>query len=99
MCAALSALAIATGLWLENGVDLRAPLVIQVLAGEPSPLRELKRDQADIEAIVLTHAHFDHMGFARRGQEELGVPLYAHEKEVHVVRHPWDYDHEQPLRF
>src|SRR3954453_15361341 len=59
-------------------------------------LRELKRDKNDIEAIVLTHAHFDHMGFARRGQQELGVPLYAHEKELPVVRHPWDYDHEQP---
>jgi hypothetical protein len=49
--AALSALAIATGLWLENGVDLRAPLVIQVLAGEPSPLRELKRGIALAVAV------------------------------------------------
>jgi glyoxylase-like metal-dependent hydrolase (beta-lactamase superfamily II) len=59
-------------------------------------LRQLKRDRADIESIVLTHGHFDHMGFAKRAQEELGVPLYAHEKEVDVVKHPWDYDHEQP---
>jgi glyoxylase-like metal-dependent hydrolase (beta-lactamase superfamily II) len=59
-------------------------------------LRELGRAPKDVEAVVLTHAHFDHMGFARRAQEELGVPLFAHEKEVPVVQHPWDYDHEQP---
>src|SRR4051794_17661569 len=61
-----------------------------------SALRELKRDPGDIEAIVLTHAHFDHMGFARKAQQELGVAVWAHEKEVPLVRNPWDYDHEQP---
>jgi glyoxylase-like metal-dependent hydrolase (beta-lactamase superfamily II) len=61
-----------------------------------SALRELGRSAGDIEALVLTHGHFDHMGFARRAQRELGVPVWAHEKEVPVVRHPWDYDHEQP---
>src|SRR3954447_22208466 len=59
-------------------------------------LKQLKRRLSDVEAIVQTHAHFDHMGFTRRAQEELGVPVWAHEKEVHVVKHPWDYEHERP---
>src|SRR3954471_8414638 len=58
-------------------------------------LRRLKRRPSDIHAVVLTHGHFDHMGFARRAQHELGVPVWAHEKEVPVVEHPWHYDHEQ----
>jgi glyoxylase-like metal-dependent hydrolase (beta-lactamase superfamily II) len=57
-------------------------------------LRALDHTFSDIEAVVLTHAHFDHMGFARRAHEELGVPLHAHEKETHLVKHPWGYDHE-----
>jgi glyoxylase-like metal-dependent hydrolase (beta-lactamase superfamily II) len=47
-----------------------------------------------VEAVVLTHGHFDHMGFAKRARIELGVPLYAHERERPVVRHPWRYPHE-----
>ncbi len=59
-------------------------------------LNELGRSPADIEAVVLTHGHFDHMGFARRARRELGVPLWAHERELGVVAHPWRYDHERP---
>jgi glyoxylase-like metal-dependent hydrolase (beta-lactamase superfamily II) len=60
-----------------------------------SALRELGRRPGDIEAVVLTHGHFDHVGFARRAQQELGVPVWAHEKETSVARHPWRYEHER----
>lgn len=46
-------------------------------------------------AVVLTHAHFDHMGFAERARSELGVAVHAHELEVPVTRHPLRYDHER----
>jgi glyoxylase-like metal-dependent hydrolase (beta-lactamase superfamily II) len=58
-------------------------------------LAELGRSSADIEAVVLTHGHFDHMGFARRAGQELGVPIWAHADELRVVSHPWRYDHER----
>jgi glyoxylase-like metal-dependent hydrolase (beta-lactamase superfamily II) len=58
-------------------------------------LRDLGRAPADIEAVVLTHGHFDHMGFARRARSELGVPVFAHDRELPVVAHPWRYDHER----
>jgi glyoxylase-like metal-dependent hydrolase (beta-lactamase superfamily II) len=61
-----------------------------------STLHEIGRTGADIAAVVLTHAHFDHMGFARRAQRELGVPLWAHANELGLVSHPWRYDHERP---
>ncbi len=60
-----------------------------------SALQELGLTLRNVEAVVLTHAHFDHMGFARRAQQELGVPLWAHEEEKSVVAHPWRYDHER----
>jgi glyoxylase-like metal-dependent hydrolase (beta-lactamase superfamily II) len=60
-----------------------------------SALAALGRSQADIEAVVLTHGHFDHMGFARRAHQELGVAVWAHADELSVVSHPWRYDHER----
>lgn len=58
-------------------------------------LREIGRTPQDVEAVVLTHCHFDHMGFADRARRELGVPLWTHADEVAVARHPWRYDHEK----
>jgi glyoxylase-like metal-dependent hydrolase (beta-lactamase superfamily II) len=50
----------------------------------------------DVEAVVLTHAHFDHVGFAERARTTLGVPVYVHENDVPLTQHPWRYDHERP---
>jgi glyoxylase-like metal-dependent hydrolase (beta-lactamase superfamily II) len=49
-----------------------------------------------VEAVVLTHGHFDHLGFAERARAELGVPVYIHENDVPLTKHPWRYDHERP---
>jgi glyoxylase-like metal-dependent hydrolase (beta-lactamase superfamily II) len=59
-------------------------------------LRELGRSTDDVAAVVLTHAHFDHLGFAERARSQLGVPVHVHENDVPLTRHPWRYDHERP---
>src|SRR5215212_10360563 len=58
-------------------------------------LRRLGRRADDIEAVVLTHAHFDHVGFAERARKELHVPVYVHENDAPLTGHPWRYDHER----
>lgn len=58
-------------------------------------LRELGRSPADIRALVLTHGHFDHVGFAERARTELGITVLVPEGEQHLARNPWDYDHER----
>jgi glyoxylase-like metal-dependent hydrolase (beta-lactamase superfamily II) len=59
-------------------------------------LRRLGRGPDDVEAIVLTHAHFDHVGFAEKARKELNVPVYVHENDVPLTRHPWRYDFSRP---
>jgi glyoxylase-like metal-dependent hydrolase (beta-lactamase superfamily II) len=58
-------------------------------------LAQIGRSRDDVEAVVLTHAHFDHVGFAERARRELGVPVFVHENDVPVTKHPWRYDHER----
>jgi glyoxylase-like metal-dependent hydrolase (beta-lactamase superfamily II) len=62
-------------------------------------LRALGRSAGDIAAVVLTHAHFDHVGFAERARRELDVPVYVHENDVGLTRHPLRYDHERPRSY
>jgi glyoxylase-like metal-dependent hydrolase (beta-lactamase superfamily II) len=59
-------------------------------------VQQLGRRVEDVEAVVLTHAHFDHVGFAERARSELGVPVYVHENDVPLTRHPWRYGMERP---
>jgi glyoxylase-like metal-dependent hydrolase (beta-lactamase superfamily II) len=62
-------------------------------------LRQLGCTADDVEALVLTHAHFDHVGFAERARKELRIPVYVHDNDVPLTRHPWRYDHERPRAF
>jgi glyoxylase-like metal-dependent hydrolase (beta-lactamase superfamily II) len=41
-------------------------------------LAALGRSTADVEAVVVTHAHADHAGSAERLRRELGVPVHIH---------------------
>ena len=56
---------------------------------------KIGRSLDDIRAVVLTHAHFDHVGFAERARTELGVPVWVHENDAPLCRHPMQYGHER----
>jgi glyoxylase-like metal-dependent hydrolase (beta-lactamase superfamily II) len=45
-------------------------------------LRELGYEAGDVRAILLTHAHIDHLGSAIWFAEEHGTPVYCHADEV-----------------
>jgi glyoxylase-like metal-dependent hydrolase (beta-lactamase superfamily II) len=55
----------------------------------------LGRSPDDIQALILTHAHFDHIGAAERIRSELGVPVHVHENDVPLTRQPRLYSHER----
>lgn len=67
-------------------------------------IRDLGRSPRDVEALILTHGHFDHVGFAARLQRELGIPIYVHSGDAYIAAHPYRYKHEKsrllyPVRY
>lgn len=58
-------------------------------------LEAIGRQPRDVEAIVLTHGHFDHVGFAARAVEELSVPVWVHPEDRHLAAHPYRYARER----
>jgi glyoxylase-like metal-dependent hydrolase (beta-lactamase superfamily II) len=69
---------------LEEGgrvtiVDAGCPSYRSMLDGA---LNVIGRSLDDVEAIVLTHAHIDHIGFAKALQDERGTRVLAHEAEL-----------------
>jgi glyoxylase-like metal-dependent hydrolase (beta-lactamase superfamily II) len=40
-----------------------------------------------LEAVLLTHAHVDHTGFAERARREAGATVYVHEAERELMAH------------
>ena len=49
-------------------------------------LRSIGRELQDIEAVVLTHIHADHIGFAQKLRRELKVPVYVHRDDIPASR-------------
>ena len=72
--------------------------VTVVDAGLPISWPSLRRAVGSlerIEALILTHAHFDHIGIAERIRSRLGVPVYVHENDVPLTMHPTQYSRER----
>ena len=60
-----------------------------------SSLERAVRSLDKVEALILTHAHFDHIGIAERLRTTLGIPVWVHENDVPLTMHPRLYGRER----
>jgi glyoxylase-like metal-dependent hydrolase (beta-lactamase superfamily II) len=60
-------------------------------------LAQLGKTPQDVEAIVLTHGHYDHVGFAEKARRELGIPVLVHRDDAWLARHPLRFKSERSL--
>jgi glyoxylase-like metal-dependent hydrolase (beta-lactamase superfamily II) len=54
-------------------------------------LEDRGRRPEDIRALILTHGHFDHVGFAAYVHREWNVPVLVHPDDAHLAAHPYRY--------
>lgn len=64
-------------------VDAGFPGYYQVLV---DGLRSIGHDLKDIDAVILTHIHADHTGFAERLRRDLDIPVFVHESDMPASR-------------
>ena len=64
-------------------VDAGAPSYFGDL---PAELAAMGRSLEDVRAVVLTHGHSDHIGFAERIRRERGTPILVHELDAALAR-------------
>jgi glyoxylase-like metal-dependent hydrolase (beta-lactamase superfamily II) len=51
-----------------------------------SSLRELGAQPTDLDAVLITHAHVDHVGFAEQARTDASAKVWAHEADVEATR-------------
>ncbi len=73
--------------FIEDGgkvtvVDAGTPSQYEQL---PSALAKLSKTMADVEAVVLTHAHGDHMGSAAAINNVSGAPVHVHPDDIELA--------------
>ena len=52
----------------------------------PGALAQMGKSLDDVRAILLTHGHSDHIGFAERARRERGWPVWIHELDAALAR-------------
>ena len=62
-------------------------------------IRELGFDPNDVRYVIVTHAHYDHVGGARRFQEEFGSVVMMTEADWRMTTEPAIYqEYDRPIR-
>jgi glyoxylase-like metal-dependent hydrolase (beta-lactamase superfamily II) len=70
---------------------------VAVDAGFASAWSQVEPFAARLRAVVITHAHVDHLGFAERMRREHGVPVYVPEADAQLARSPLRYAKSERL--
>ena len=70
---------------------------VAVDAGFPTAWKQIESRAAELKAIVITHAHVDHLGFAQKAHKEHGVPVFMPEGDAELARHTLRYAKSERL--
>ena len=81
----------------EDGVTLVDAAFPKTWAAVRQCLADVGRSACEVRGLVITHGHFDHVGFARAGcSAATGCPSGRGAADAHLLRHPYRYRPARP---
>jgi glyoxylase-like metal-dependent hydrolase (beta-lactamase superfamily II) len=80
----------------DDGVTLVDAAYPRTWAAVRRCLAAVGRSASEIRGLVITHGHFDHVGFASQLQRSYGVQVWASAADAHILRHPYRYRPARP---
>lgn len=78
---------LAVGCYLVEHVASRKAAVIDPGGDGESILEQAGQLGVEVDGILLTHGHFDHVGAVAHLKKKTGAPVYLHEADVERMRH------------
>jgi hydroxyacylglutathione hydrolase len=82
--------AFAANCYLAACEQSRRGILIDPGADAGSIIRLVREKEITVAYLVCTHGHIDHIGAAAAVREALGAPLYIHQADSDMLRHPHD---------
>jgi glyoxylase-like metal-dependent hydrolase (beta-lactamase superfamily II) len=70
---------------------------VAVDAGFPTAWKQIQERAGELRAILITHAHIDHLGFAELARRTHGTPVYVPEGDAKLARHTLKYAKSERL--
>jgi glyoxylase-like metal-dependent hydrolase (beta-lactamase superfamily II) len=80
----------------EGGITLVDAAYPKTWAAVRQCLADVGRSASEIRGLVITHGHFDHVGFASQLQRCYGVEVWASARDAHILNHPYRYHPARP---
>lgn len=76
---------VGTNVYIVSNTETKQTLLVDPADHAGAILDKCKKDGLTIEAVLLTHGHFDHILAAEEIRRAVGAPIYAHEKETRLL--------------
>jgi len=80
----------------EDGVTLVDAAYPRTWAAVRQCLADVGRSASEVRGLVITHGHFDHVGFAHQLQRCYGIQVWASAEDAHILAHPYRYQPARP---
>lgn len=64
---------------------------VAIDAGFPTAWKQVEPHLGELKAILITHAHIDHLGFAEKARSEANIPVYVPQADAQLARNPLRY--------